>query len=638
MDQAGLCTPLIFCLRPQVDLFVQMGLGAMDVYREGFETQFLASSASYYSRMVAEAAPTSEVPDYLRMCDHQLSLETTRVANYLHPETEGKLVKVVKKELLEVPQEELMCKLDSGLVVVFGASLPFADVDREVVKLLYRLYKDLPTGLPDERLEGVKSGKPAITVMLKEHIISLGKAEVAAQVGKEDGKEGSTSGKEFIERLVAIHKHFVTLFDEDCEADKDFHAVLKEAYQKHIINDSELGDPHFIPRLLSEFCDFYLNKDNAKSISIDDAQASLDSAVQMYSYLEDKDYFNQHYKRSLANRLLHDSTVGTDQEDQFLMMIKQRCGAMWTKHQEAMINDINKSDGLHKSQFEGFRAEAGSGCEDFAGIDVSVRMLNERMWPAMREDQLQAPRALQQIIDGFNLYYEQSQAKSAADGPKIQLNWLLTQGNATVKPVYGGAKKGFGHKAFNRFKFQLANPYQLAILLLFNERDEWTGPELEAQLNMDAATLAPYLDSLARPKIKALTAKSGVPDVSVKDAQFSQLVFSVNAKLPQQAVKKGKALPKLRFAMPKKDVAKEVEKLDLAIQEERRFAIQAALVRTMKASKTMKVATLVPDVCKSLSGLFQAHPPFVRKQMEELIDQGYMERDEDNPQELRYIA
>ena len=47
----------------------------------------------------------------------------------------------------------------------------------------------------------------------------------------------------------------------------------------------------------------------------------------MYSYLEDKDYFNQHYKRSLANRLLHDTTIGTEQEDQFLMMIKQRCGA-----------------------------------------------------------------------------------------------------------------------------------------------------------------------------------------------------------------------------------------------------------------------------------------------------------------------
>ena len=91
--------------------------------------------------------------------------------------------------------------------------------------------------------------------------------------------------------------------------------------------------------------------------------------------------------------------------------------------------------------------------------------------------------------------------------------------------------------------------------------------------------------------------------------------------------------------MPKTlDVAKEVEELDMAIQEERRFAIQAALVRKMKTEKEMKVTALVPEVCKELSSLFQAHPPFVRKQLEELIDLEYMQRCEDNPQLLRYIA
>ena len=43
-------------LKSVVDLFVQMGLGQMDVYREGFEGQFLETSASYYSRMAAEQA------------------------------------------------------------------------------------------------------------------------------------------------------------------------------------------------------------------------------------------------------------------------------------------------------------------------------------------------------------------------------------------------------------------------------------------------------------------------------------------------------------------------------------------------------------------------------------------------------
>ena len=58
--------------------------------------------------------------------------------------------------------------------------------------------------------------------------------------------------------------------------------------------------------------------------------------------------------------------------------------------------------------------------------------------------------------------------------------FCITEGNATVKPLYGGKKNGFGHKAFSKFKLELANPYQLAILLLFNEQDKWSAPQLEA--------------------------------------------------------------------------------------------------------------------------------------------------------------
>ena len=72
----------------------------------------------------------------------------------------------------------------------------------------------------------------------------------------------------------------------------------------------------------------------------------------MYSYMADKDYFNHYYKRTLANRLLRDTTVGADQENQFLTMIRQRCGATYTTHQEGMINDIRESETRHAQKFE----------------------------------------------------------------------------------------------------------------------------------------------------------------------------------------------------------------------------------------------------------------------------------------------
>jgi cullin 1 len=621
-------------LKSVVDLFVQMGLGQMDVYRDGFEGQFLDTSASYYSRLAAEKASVLSMPEYIKMCAHQLDLETTRVANYLHEDTEEKLVKVVKKEMLEVHQAAVMEKPDSGLVVVFGEALPFADADPSMVALVYKLYKDLPTGLEDERLPEV-TGKPALTQMLFEHIKKIGTAEVEAQKAK-SGEEGG--GKEFIERLVAIHKHYATMFDEHCEGDKDFHDALKRAYAGHIINNKDiLTDPHFVPRLLSEYCDFFLLKANSRTVEPEDAHNSLASAVTMYSYLEDKDYFNQHYKRSLANRLLHDTTIGTEQEDQFLTMVKQRCGAMWTRNQEAMIRDIKMSDSKHKDNFEAFR-KVDAGCAAFEKTAVAVRLLNERMWPAFKEDKLTAPSALQQVIDGFDRYYEAHQSTQEG-APKIQLNWLLTQGNATVKPVYGGKSKGFGHSAFRSFKMELVNPYQLAILLLFNIQDKWTAPQLEAQLSVESSELKKYLTALTMNKYKALRART-VDGSKMEEAQFSQLVFEVNAKLPAEVVdkKSKKSRPKVRYDMGRVDAAQVEKEVDMSIQEERRFIIDCALVKALKAERKMNVAVLIPQVCMGLNDMFQAHPPFVRKRVELLIDQEFFKKDADDPRVLHYIA
>eukprot|EP01052_Picozoa_sp_SAG31_P017381 SAG31_NODE_1186_length_9492_cov_70.124987_11_plen_83_part_00 len=64
--------------------------------------------------MASENVGKLSLPEFLQLCDEKLTTETTRVANYLHPETEPKLVAAVKKEMLEVHLESLMTKPDSG--------------------------------------------------------------------------------------------------------------------------------------------------------------------------------------------------------------------------------------------------------------------------------------------------------------------------------------------------------------------------------------------------------------------------------------------------------------------------------------------------------------------------------------------
>ena len=54
-------------------------------------------------------------------------------------------------------------------------------------------------------------------------------------------------GKGFIGNLVDIHKHFVMMFEECCDGDKDLHTVLKQAYARALAcSPAPLPSPHYV--------------------------------------------------------------------------------------------------------------------------------------------------------------------------------------------------------------------------------------------------------------------------------------------------------------------------------------------------------------------------------------------------------
>lgn len=70
-------------------MFVEMGMGRMDVYQNDFEMFMLEDTAHYYE---TKASLDVEVEEYLKQ-------EKGRVEHYLHPSTESKLLEVVSLKL-----------------------------------------------------------------------------------------------------------------------------------------------------------------------------------------------------------------------------------------------------------------------------------------------------------------------------------------------------------------------------------------------------------------------------------------------------------------------------------------------------------------------------------------------------------
>ena len=77
---------------------------------------------------------------------------------------------------------------------------------------------------------------------------------------------------------------------------------------------------------------------------------------------------------------------------------------------------------------------------------------------------------------------------------------------------------------------------------------------------------------------------------------------------------------------------------DKKVNEDRKLAIQATIVRVMKARKSATYNQLVAEVTRLLAPRFPPKPQTIKKQIESLVERAYLERSEKNRKMLSYLA
>lgn len=67
-----------------------------------------------------------------------------------------------------------------------------------------------------------------------------------------------------------------------------------------------------------------------------------------FSYLQDRDVFQNYYTRGLARRLLLDAEASREADLQMISRLKIACGAEYTARLQKMMQDIVVSEGLNE--------------------------------------------------------------------------------------------------------------------------------------------------------------------------------------------------------------------------------------------------------------------------------------------------
>ena len=569
-------------------IFVEMGMGGMEAYEQDFEAHLLTNTAAFYSRKASVWIDEDSCPDYLVKAEECLRREKERVGHYLHASSETKLLKEVEKEVLAAYETQLLEKEHSGCAVLLR------DDKTEDLARMFRLFKRIPAGLPP------------VADIFKKHVEKEGvtlvkQAEDAEGAKKEAPKDkaAAAQGTEqvFVRSIIQLHDKYLQYVVDCFSNDSLFHRALKEAFEvfcNKVVTGSTSAE------LLALFCDKLLQKGSSEKLSDEEVEMTLEKVVKLLAYISDKDLFGEFYRKKLSRRLLFDRSANDDHERSILTKLKTQCGAQFTSKMEGMVTDLQ----IAKDNQKEFEKWLDDDETRRPKMEFAVTVLTTGFWPTYQFTELALPEECVGCITTFKEFYDK----------KLQhrkLTWIYGLGQVTMK----------GNFASKPIELNI-NLFQAAILLLFNEQETLKYTEIRERLGLPDEDMARNLHSLSCAKYKLLLKEPENKSINQDD------VFTYNEKFTDRMRRIKIPLPQIN---DKKKVQEDVDK-------DRRYAIDAAIVRTMKSRKVLPHQQLVLEVVQQLTKMFKPDFKIIKKRIEDLISRDYLERDKDNPNVFKYMA
>ncbi|XP_024626404.1 cullin-1 [Medicago truncatula] len=570
-------------LKNVLDIFVEIGMGEMAFYESDFEAHMLEDTADYYKSKATIWIESDSCPDYMLKAEDCLRRERDRVSHYLHSTTEQKLVEKVQHELLVNRANQLLEKEHSGCRALLR------DDKVDDLSRMYRLYHKIPKGLDP------------VANVFKQHITDEGIALVQlAEESASNQKTTSSSGFQdqvLIRKFIELHDKYMAYVNNCFMNHTLFHKALKEAFEV-FCNKTVAGSSS--AELLSSFCDNILKKGGSEKMSDEAIEETLEKVVKLLAYISDKDLFAEFYRKKLARRLLFDRSANDEHEKCILTKLKQQCGGQFTSKMEGMVVDLT----LARDNQLKFQEYLNENSDVHPGIDLTVTVLTTGFWPSYKSFDLNLPSEMVKCVEVFKGFYE-TKTKHR------KLTWIYSLGTCNIIGK-------FEPKTIEL----IVSTYQAAALLLFNTADKLSYSEIMTQLNLTNEDLVRLLHSLSCAKYKILAKEPNTRTISPNDS------FEFNSKFTDK-------MRRIKIPLPPVDERKKVIE---DVDKDRRYAIDAAIVRIMKSRKVLGHQQLVLECVEQLGRMFKPDIKAIKKRIEDLITRDYLERDKENPNTFRYLA
>lgn len=569
----------------------------MMVYAKCFESEFIDKTAEYYRRESDTFLSLHSVVDYMIKCENRLAEEISRSNNYLEERSKRYLLDTMHNVLIKDHAQEMYDK--------FLKLLEQNEIEH--ILRMYKLLSKVPStlqALADSLESYIKIEAAKAIEELRASSESLD-AQIADERQSRRSAQGAVSPKSYVHTLILIHTKFNEVVFNAFKKDPLFIKALDTAC-RNFVNVNVIATPtpkssSKTPELLARYADGFLK---ATSKEADIANMTADNLILVLKYIENKDVFENNYRRLLAKRLINGNTKSDELEEGILQRLQEDNSLEFTSKITKMFQDMKSSEDLKVRVRE--IIGSSSVVSDFTPL-----ILAQSMWPFQHLDDynLRIAPELEKTIEIVESEYTKKH-----NGRDLQ--WLWNHGKSEVKA-------NLARKGKPPFIFTVTN-VQLMILLAFNKASTYTYEQLHEVVGVSKHVFDAHLIPFV--KFKLLEQQ---PPTLTSLGEPSTKFTIVNEY-------KSKKLKVNFVSTIKSEQKQEEDDTNREIEESRKNYLTASIVRIMKARKTMKHNDLVNEVLLQAHSRFKAKLIDLKRAIEYLLDKEYIARCEGESYE--YLA
>ena len=548
------------------------------IYQEYFSKELIKNSEEYYAKMTEEFINNNSIEKYINYVEEILEFENYLIVTHLNEISLKPIINKLNIILLSNKKKTIFEKYYNANTNENDNIISTTNTNNETKVPLnenYSLMKKIYILFKNIKLE------EEIKKKFNEYIISTCKL-IYAKYSKDYNL--------FYENIYLLKKNIDKYIAESFLGEEKFKSVSKESLTKGLNQK-----PSLVCDIFSNYIDKILRFDAEKK-PLNEIKNIIYEYMILFKYIGNKDLFQNFFIKKLCIRCLFNLNKSEEAQNYLIEQLKKECGPYFVSKSQEMISDVKASQEM--SQL--FNEKKGKDKEEDINIPINYFVLSNYTWPI---DKLVSGEICNFDIGKsqkkfFEFYHKKNSGKS--------LFWHLPFCFGEIEMDLNDSK--------NTIKI-IGNGVHIAILKCFNKSQiSLSLKDIMRKTKLEKDVINKYIKKIVSKNILKYENDVYVVNFFVNKDENSNEIMLID--YDEQEDEKG------------------IEENEEKSIEERKFVIDAYIMKILKQKKVMKKSELITTVNEKMP--FDEKEEIINKRIDQLINNRYITKDEEDPSIIKY--